>query len=460
LYIEANDNLWIGDARYGLVRDTKSGTESLVPNGPSTNKAFKMVNAGTIIYSIPGGYTRDFNKQNLTGAINTFSEEAWRTEKFQEFTDLSDILVDPNNSNHLYVGTWGQGMLEIRDGKIINQFMEANSKLEQYNQKGVRVHNLVDDEQGNLWMVNFGTENPIKFLDGEGKWKAFEYETLKGKIPGGLISATNGYKWGFIHDSPNLFVIDDFDTPANIKDDKVLIVEPKDFNGTSFTDEIYAIVEDQEGNLWIATDEGISVDFEPGNVFQRDIYQPSRIRITREGYTQYMLRDNYVTDMAADPANQIWFATKTAGVFVYNPDKQTVVDHFTSRNSPLLTDTIQALTINKKGEVFISTSKGIISYRSETSEGREDFSETYAFPNPVPPDYSGIITITNLVEDVNVKITDISGNLVYETIANGGQATWNGKNFSGQRVSSGVYLIFLTNEDGSKTHVEKLLFIK
>jgi ligand-binding sensor domain-containing protein len=351
-------------------------------------------------------------------------------------------------------------MLEIRDGKIINQFMEANSKLEQYNQKGVRVHNLVDDEQGNLWMVNFGTENPIKFLDGEGKWKAFEYETLKGKIPGGLISATNGYKWGFIHDSPNLFVIDDFDTPANIKDDKVLIVEPKDFNGTSFTDEIYAIVEDQEGNLWIATDEGISVDFEPGNVFQRDIYQPSRIRITREGYTQYMLRDNYVTDMAADPANQIWFATKTAGVFVYNPDKQTVVDHFTSRNSPLLTDTIQALTINKKGEVFISTSKGIISYRSETSEGREDFSETYAFPNPVPPDYSGIITITNLVEDVNVKITDISGNLVYETIANGGQATWNGKNFSGQRVSSGVYLIFLTNEDGSKTHVEKLLFIK
>jgi len=108
----------------------------------------------------------------------------------------------------------------------------------------------------------------------------------------------------------------------------------------------------------------------------------------------------------------------------------------------------------------MATARGICSYRSESAAGKADFQDAYVFPNPVRPGYEGKITITNLVAGVNVKITDISGNLVYETIARGGQATWDGKNLSGHKVSTGVYLIFMTNEDGSKTHVGKLLFLK
>jgi hypothetical protein len=138
-----------------------------------------------------------------------------------------------------------------------------------------------------------------------------------------------------------------------------------------------------------------------------------------------------------------------------------MLHHFTENNSPLLSDAVIDMTLEEKaGEVFFITKKGLISYRGEASESKEDFSEAYVFPNPVKPDYNGPITITGLIDDVNVKITDISGNLVYETVSEGGQAIWYGKNLDGRKVSSGVYLAFITNEDGSKTHVEKILFIK
>jgi len=126
----------------------------------------------------------------------------------------------------------------------------------------------------------------------------------------------------------------------------------------------------------------------------------------------------------------------------------------------LFSNTIQALAVNdKSGEVFFGTDKGIISFRGEATDGDDDFGKVYVFPNPVRENYEGIITVTGLASDVNVKITDISGNLVYETTALGGQAVWDGRNFRGERVHTGVYLIFCTNDDGSKTHITKLLFI-
>jgi hypothetical protein len=114
---------------------------------------------------------------------------------------------------------------------------------------------------------------------------------------------------------------------------------------------------------------------------------------------------------------------------------------------------------DKTGEVFFGTDRGIISYRSDATKAGEDFGDVFAFPNPVRPDYHGNITITGLIKDANVKITDIAGNLVYETTTLGGQVVWDGKNLDGRRVATGVYIIFCTNDDGSKTKITKLLFM-
>ncbi|MFW5943630.1 MAG: two-component regulator propeller domain-containing protein [Bacteroidota bacterium] len=461
LFYGSAGNLWIGDGHAGLIRLTGNSEESIFPDGPTTDHAFEMVSMREQILSVPGAYDEQMSPLKKNGIIQKFSNQQWNSMLFSPYHSFVDVAIDPEHPDQLSIGTWGQGLLRINMGKAsTHQFNKENSTLEATENQGEVVYGLTYDRSGHLWMLNHGSENPVKFMGSGGEWKTFEYEALQNKLPVRLMATDHGYKWGFLYNSPYLFVIDDRGSPSDPSDDRIKIIEPKDFNGKSYAKRIYAIQQDKEGNIWIATDEGIGVDYDPANVFEEDTYQPNRLRITEKGYTHFMLRDNRVTDIAVGPANQIWFATKTAGIFAYNPNEQEMIHHFTASDSPLLTDTLQSVAINDKGEVFIGTSRGMVSYRSSSSLGKETFRDTYAFPNPVPPDYQGIITITNLVRNVNVKITDINGNLVYETMAEGGQATWNGKDFSGRPVGSGVYLIFLTTKDGSKTHVEKLLFIR
>jgi len=144
-----------------------------------------------------------------------------------------------------------------------------------------------------------------------------------------------------------------------------------------------------------------------------------------------------------------------------SPDGTSQIHHFTEDDSPLLSNSITSIAINgETGEVYIGTAKGLIAYKDTATEPKDDNSEVYAYPNPVPSGYPGFIAINGLVENASVKITDVNGNLIYETMAEGGQAVWNGYSFDGRRASSGVYLVFITNEDGSKTEVTKILFMK
>src|SRR5205085_160458 len=110
------------------------------------------------------------------------------------------------------------------------------------------------------------------------------------------------------------------------------------------------------------------------------------------------------------------------------------------------------------GEVFFGTDKGIISYRGEATEGGEVCSNYYVFPNPVRHEYQGPVAIRGLVENADVKIADVAGNVVFHSKANGGQAIWNGNNFEGKRAQTGVYVVYITNEDGTQTCVTKMLF--
>jgi hypothetical protein len=143
-----------------------------------------------------------------------------------------------------------------------------------------------------------------------------------------------------------------------------------------------------------------------------------------------------------------------------SPDGTQQILNFNTTNSPLLSNTITDIAINHEtGEVFFGTDAGIISYKATATAGREVNENVYAYPNPVREGYEGPIAVKGLVTDADVKITDISGALVYSTRAEGGQAIWHGKNFAGDRVSTGVYLVFITNEDGSETMVSKILVI-
>ncbi len=460
LYADPQQGLWVGDSTSGLVHWQQQKAESIVYNGPWSDQVFALQSGKESVYGVHGFYGAGLDPGNVSGGWYRFAEEQWKNEISSKYSDFVDIREDPGHSGRVWVASWQDGLLAIEDGEGVNHYTPANSPLTSYHNGPTGVRNLCYDREGNLWLTNHQAEHPIKVLQGSGQWMVPEYDPLRNEEPGGMLCTENGYIWGFLHNTPLVFVVNTAGTWADPADDQVMIREVLNYNGKPFADRIYAMAADREGNIWIATDEGVAVDYDPLRFFEREDYRPNRIRLTIEGYTQYILRDNIVTDIAVDPANRKWFATRRAGIFVFSPQADRLVEHYTASQSPLLSDTTRSLAMNASGEVFMATASGICSYRSQAARGRENFKNAYVFPNPVRPGYEGKITITNLVEGVNVKITDISGNLVYETVAKGGQAVWDGKNFSGHRVASGVYLIFMTNEDGSKTHVGKLLFMK
>ncbi|MCG8700094.1 MAG: T9SS type A sorting domain-containing protein, partial [Bacteroidales bacterium] len=173
-----------------------------------------------------------------------------------------------------------------------------------------------------------------------------------------------------------------------------------------------------------------------------------------------LLGGQAINDIYVDGGNRKWLATESAGVFLLSDDGKETIHNFTTSNSPLYSNTVISIGVNEEtGEVFMSTDKGLISFMGQATEGDAEFKDVYVYPNPIRPSYEGDITISGLVEETIVKITDISGNVVYETVSLGGQAIWNGRNYEGDRVATGVYMVFLSNSDGSKTHITKLLFI-
>jgi ligand-binding sensor domain-containing protein len=223
---------------------------------------------------------------------------------------------------------------------------------------------------------------------------------------------------------------------------------------------VFCIAKDLDGEIWIGTDKGIAVFYSSENVFTDDNYDAQQILVELDGYVQYLLELETVTAIAVDGSNKKWIGTQNAGVFLVSADGTEQIYHFTEDNSPLFSNTITSIAINNEtGEVFFGTNKGIISYKNTATIGATEYSNVYAYPNPVRKDYNGLIAIKGLVRDVNVKITDISGTLIFETKAEGGQAIWNGKNFYGVKAQTGVYLVFCSNEDGSETIVAKILFI-
>jgi hypothetical protein len=178
------------------------------------------------------------------------------------------------------------------------------------------------------------------------------------------------------------------------------------------------------------------------------------------GYTQYLLESESVTAIAVDGANRKWIGTERAGVFLLSPDGTEEILHFTSENSPLYSDFVIDIEINgETGEVFFGTQGGIISYKSTATNPNPTNTDVVAYPNPVREGYSGTIAIKGLVGNADVKITDISGTLIYSTRAEGGQAVWDGRNFDGRKAQTGVYLIFSGDDEGKENLVTKILFI-
>jgi hypothetical protein len=466
---------WIADYLNGIIKnyDVWGGSDFFYPNGPNTSEVYAMSISNEDLWVARGDHDDTWNSLYKEAEAYKFSNETWSsfTKKnipaLDTMRDIVSIAIDPTNKEHVYLSALGTGLLELNNGSLTKIWNETNSTLQPIisgNYRSLRIFGSVFDKDGNLWVSNSSVANILSVRKKDGSWQGFPLGS-QFNLPtaGSLIVNKYNQKWVLLPREGGLMVFNENGTWQTNDDDVIHISFPNDINNISgnssdLPNRILCIAEDHDGEIWAGTDKGIAVFYCPDQIFSG--CKAQQIFIQQEGHTQLLLLTEVVTAIAVDGANRKWIGTQNSGVYLMSADGTQQIHHFTVDNSPLLSNEISSIVINPKtGEVFFGTSNGIISYRSDATEGLEDFTDVYVFPNPVYPGYEGPIAITGLVENADVKITDVSGTLVYQTKSLGGQAIWYGKNFKGEKAHSGVYLVFCASADGSKTYVTKILVV-
>ena len=459
-----NIDIWIADINSGLVRgENMTDFKALNLPGPVSNNAFNItsLNGKTIVCG--GAADASWNNQGRPMQISIYDNNNWSSLPSGTVIDPMRTLIDPDNADHIFVSTWGGGLLEYENNNLAKQYTESNSPLQTIipGRPYVRICGLAMDKSKYLWMTQTEVQSSLKVLKPDGSWIVNPI-TIDAPTIGDIIITTKGQKWIILPRGYGLFVLDDNKTPDVFSDDryKKLLIQDTENQVVSF---VYSIAEDLDGNIWIGTDQGPLIYSNPEQVFDNDL-KASRIKIPRNDGTNladYMLKTETITSIAVDGANRKWLGTSGSGVYLLSADGTVQIKNFNEENSPLLSNSVVSLAVdNKNGDVWFGTSKGVQSYRGDATTGGTKFTKVYTFPNPVREDFTGHVTITGLIKDTQIRITDISGNLVFETVSDGGQATWDLNNYTGRRVATGVYLVFCASKDGSQSCVTKMLVIK
>lgn len=468
--VDESGAVWIADRNVTLIKAiTDVSGQRYMPNGPRSANSYAMQISNGELWCAPGGVGDAFHNLYNRDGVSTYINGEWKTiygsqsiANMDSLFDILDITIDPKNNKHVYATSFTAGLLEFNNGALTHFYNEANSTLSsrpEYRWLGIAGSAM--DESGNLWVSNSNVSNCLSVRKSDGSWNTFDFTSFgmnSSSTVSDVIITSSQQKW-IILPGGGILVYngDNFAAPTASNTKKIGMAAG---SGALPSAAVMCVTEDLEGEIWVGTDKGISVFHAPDAIFSSDNWDSQQIKIEQDGHVQFLLETETVKAIAIDGANRKWIGTQNSGVFLISEDGREQIEHFTETNSPLLSNEINCISIDgNNGEVFIGTSKGIVSYRATATDGLDEYTDVYAFPNPVRENYDGPIAIRGLIKDASVKITDINGGLVYSTKALGGQAIWDGKNFEGKKASTGVYLVFCSNEDGSKTFITKILFV-
>lgn len=464
-----NGEYWIADVTHGLVKMYNTSTfESFSPGGPAYTNSWEMDYYDGKLWVVTGALSPSLGNNYEKKGLYKYENKEWTSYNsggIDSLYDLVSVAINPANSNEVYFGSYGRGLGRLENGELKNVYNEYNSGIQAISVFPWRgPAGLAYDSKNVLWVACSGlpgapVQNPLVAWDGT-NWHEFNLNNkfVTNTNAGQLLIDDFGYKW-IVSQGNGVFIFDDNGTLTDDSDDRLASITTGENTGNLPTKTIRCLALDKDGAAWIGTDEGLMVVTSTVNVFEEQL-KADRIIIEQDGEFQYLLETEIITSIKVDGGNRKWIGTLSGGVYLVSADGQKTIHHFTTDNSPIFSNTIYDVEIfGETGEVFIATDKGMISYMSDATDESEYTGPTYAYPNPVPPNFSGIIGIKGLVPNAEVKITDITGNLIYETISEGTTATWDGYSLNGNKAQTGVYIVFSVSDDGTQKEVTKILFI-
>lgn len=470
--VGADGHVWIADANKGLVQiDLSNNTATaFAPNGPYASDSFRLYAAEGKVYALSGGYNEQYQPQGNYNGFYVYADGTWQS--FNKYlysnptdvvpaTDIVDAVYNPV-TDRLYFASYGSGLLEwsgLGNNKLYNgtnsPLLSATGPSDKT--ENVRITGLAVDAEGNVWVVNRSQQANapgLYALQTDGAWTSF---ILPGVADGSnldqILIDDYGRKWLSIAREQNartgLVVFDD-------KENLTRQLSAGEGNGGLPDGSVYSMTKDLNGDIWVGTGNGVGIYYNPAYVFEEQVYD-ARIPIIDR---RPLLDGQTVRSIAVDGANRKWMGTDN-GLWLFSPDGDELLHHFTTENSPLPSDKVLSVAVaHQSGEVFVATDAGMASYRADATvtEGKPECA--VVFPNPVRRDYTGFVGISGLPNNADVRITDIAGTLVYKTRATGGTLAWNACDYNGKRVRAGVYLVMSASIDGQQTCISKIAVLE
>lgn len=460
IYID-NEDLFAADEAFGLRFYNEDRT--IKPNGkPFSNEVYSFGSRGNKVFAAPGSISSNLDAGYNYNGFYYFENNDWvnvnRYNKPVLNSTLNFLDVKESNfDNKLYAATTTG--LVVYDYENFTLYDTANSTIKPHFAGGSSryITGLDFDAQGNIWMVNSQTTFPLLVLTRQGEWYSYPLSFGGNLKYNHIMVDENSQKWVSLR-GKGVSVFPSIEEFVGNYDNASISLTIGTANLPN--DNVNCITEDLDGTVWVGTDEGIAVFYDADKIFEDASYRVSdRIKSTLDQYTEYLFDTDKVNAITVDGANRKWVGTNS-GAYLLSESGTELLLSFNTENSPLPSNEVLSIGIQEEsGEVFIGTTFGMASYFGDATTPAEDISNIKAFPNPVRPEYNGIISITGLVENSYIKITDINGTLINEGEALGGKFVWDGKSYNGKRARTGVYLVFSSDTKSKNKAVAKIVFI-
>ena len=467
---DQNVTLWIADHNSGLMHQVAGSFQHLSANAPGSDQITALKAGTEEIFAA----TVSTNSAGIPeAAISIYQSGIWQNftatddAGLQSVSPITAFAPDRSHPDEYWASSAGSGLLFFQKNRVTNHYNEQNSLLGAINGSCV-VNGITLDSQNNLWFTNPTGKVRLGSRSASGTFSTLNYPGMSysASPTGEVLVSSSAIHWVVLPDE-GLFAFKTNGNTVNSSSDptRKFAVQSRFSNGsttliTSFS-QISSLAEDLNHELWVGTGSGVVVYSNPDKVFDSaDFYASQPSLDDGSGIFKPILEKEKITAVVVDGGNRKWIGTANSGLFLFTEEGDHLLRHFDSKNSPLLSDQILSLAIvPQNGELFIATDRGLFSCKSDATTGRSDISKAYVWPNPLRETYEGGVTIDGLAAGTDVRITDVAGNLVYKTTSLGGRALWNARNALGNRVSTGVYLIFCSSGQPKASKIIKLLVI-